>query len=442
MWILGLSALLGNLVALCLRLRERQRGGQNPVQILLIANLAVSDLVMGIYMIIIASADVIYRGNYAHHAEEWTGSVVCKMAGFLSVLSSEVSVLLVMLISIDRFLSVVFPFKIEIHLNRISARILVAASWLFSLVLSVVPALPVPYFRGFYGVSSVCLALPLTKERVSGWEYSIAVFICTNFICFLLTFLCYLTIYISVRRSHRRIVDMGAVNSRMMKEQITMTAKMALVVGTDFVCWMPIIIMGILASSGVADIPGDIYAWTAVFILPLNSSLNPYLYTLSAVLQRRNELQSESDKQTELSRVPSQVEEKLRSNCVIPACILTEDRSVEFITGYLTRCGGVLSPAEASLVARDLRKALICLTSAGIQNPTLSAATVAVEKDENGDIRKALYVVSNPAEVKKLFGIGIDGLQHKLDSLLEQVKAGENSALAETATNSVPDECM
>ena len=34
-------------------------------------------------------------------------------------------------------------------------------------------------------------------------------------------------------------------------------------------------------------IPGDVYAWTAVFILPLNSALNPFLYTLSAILGKK-----------------------------------------------------------------------------------------------------------------------------------------------------------
>ena len=43
---------------------------------------------------------------------------------------------------------------------------------------------------------------------------------------------------------------------------------------------------GILAITGTA-IPGDVYAWTAVFILPLNSALNPFLYTLSAILGKK-----------------------------------------------------------------------------------------------------------------------------------------------------------
>ena len=40
-----------------------------------------------------------------------------------------------------------------------------------------------------------------------------------------------------------------------------------------------------LAVSG-RSISGDIYAWTAVFVLPVNSALNPFLYTLTAFLKK------------------------------------------------------------------------------------------------------------------------------------------------------------
>jgi predicted regulator of Ras-like GTPase activity (Roadblock/LC7/MglB family) len=34
-------------------------------------------------------------------------------------------------------------------------------------------------------------------------------------------------------------------------------------------------------------IPGDVYAWAAVFILPVNSAINPFLYTLTAIIGQR-----------------------------------------------------------------------------------------------------------------------------------------------------------
>ena len=40
---------------------------------------------------------------------------------------------------------------------------------------------------------------------------------------------------------------------------------------------------GVLAMENY-EIPGEVYAWTAVLILPINSALNPFLYTLSAII--------------------------------------------------------------------------------------------------------------------------------------------------------------
>jgi hypothetical protein len=41
-----------------------------------------------------------------------------------------------------------------------------------------------------------------------------------------------------------------------------------------------------MAMSGKV-ISGDVYAWTAVFVLPVNSALNPVLYTLTAILGKK-----------------------------------------------------------------------------------------------------------------------------------------------------------
>ena len=45
-------------------------------------------------------------------------------------------------------------------------------------------------------------------------------------------------------------------------------------------------ISGIMALTGT-EISGDVYAWTAVFVLPINSALNPFLYTLSAIIGKK-----------------------------------------------------------------------------------------------------------------------------------------------------------
>ena len=38
-----------------------------------------------------------------------------------------------------------------------------------------------------------------------------------------------------------------------------------------------------MAALGGARIPGEVYVWVVVFLLPVNSAINPLLYTVSAI---------------------------------------------------------------------------------------------------------------------------------------------------------------
>ncbi|XP_071488359.1 uncharacterized protein [Diadema antillarum] len=275
MWILGFSALIGNAFVIGWRLKSREKF---RVQSFLIFNLALSDCLMGMYMIVIASADAHYRDVYVYHAEAWRSGGMCKLAGILANLSSEASVLILTVISVDRFLCVTFPFS-EYHLGRKSVRYVAGVVWLVALILSAIPALPSSYFRDeFYGRSGVCLALPLTNTRPPGWEYATGLFVGLNFVALLTIIVCYAAIYSTAKRS-----TMAIRNSRKMSVEMKLAMRTVVIVATDMCCWLPIVVMAFLALTNAAVIPPSVYAWTAVFILPINSSINPYLYTISAI---------------------------------------------------------------------------------------------------------------------------------------------------------------
>ena len=58
-WLLGILAVLGNLAVIAWRLIRRD---DHPVQTCLLTNLAVSDFLMGVYLMIIAIQDQIWAG--------------------------------------------------------------------------------------------------------------------------------------------------------------------------------------------------------------------------------------------------------------------------------------------------------------------------------------------------------------------------------------------
>ncbi|XP_023931515.1 G-protein coupled receptor GRL101-like [Lingula anatina] len=105
-WVMGILSLVGNLFVFVNRLREYKI----TPPIFFIVNLSVSDFLMGVYLIIIASVDTLYRGEYFVHSEGWTDSVLCKTAGFLTMLSTLMSMLILVLITTDRMIAIVFYF--------------------------------------------------------------------------------------------------------------------------------------------------------------------------------------------------------------------------------------------------------------------------------------------------------------------------------------------
>ncbi|XP_022097859.1 uncharacterized protein LOC110983163 [Acanthaster planci] len=318
MWILGLSALIGNAVVIVWRCYQGKEIGGKKTHSFFVLNLAVSDLMMGVYMLMIAVADVHFGEKYSRVAHEWRSSPICKIAGVISVLSSEASVFFVTLISLDSFFSIVFPFS-RIRIREKSATVTVCVLWLASVGLSIGPTVFVESDSKVYGLSDVCIGLPLLTKPTSydfeesdidnpvgtdtikvpvgkgkqpAWIYSIILFLGVNLLCFLVVLCCYVAIFVKVKRTVSRVR-----RTTHRDQEIKLAVKMALIVGTDFACWMPVIIMGILSQTGAVDISPDMYAWIVVFILPINSSLNPYMYTFyTTIATRRHNQRALSEK--------------------------------------------------------------------------------------------------------------------------------------------------
>ena len=338
MFVLGFCAIFGNASVLFKKLIEKR---ENKVQSLLIDNLAISDLLMGIYMIIIASADVYYGNYFPINSETWRKSNLCRSAGAIAIISSEASVIFITLLSIDRFIGIRYPYTL--HKLRIkSACLTILATWIFTLIIGVIASALAGVNGDFYDNSNVCIGLPFVqiidhkyKERnisSSRWYerledsyaavdtvhsaipesqsprlyLSVALFLGFNLLCMLIIIFCYVVL---VKKVSETSEDVG--RSREMKEQIKLTTRVTAIVMTDVCCWLPITLMGILVQSSAVKLQPEVYAWTVMFVLPINSTINPLLYTYRTVIyehwkKRRNNRKKQATQKLEMKRIRDQ----------------------------------------------------------------------------------------------------------------------------------------
>lgn len=232
-WVLGILALFGNLMVLIYR-SVVDRSLFVKAYYIFVVNLGISDLIMAIYLLIIAYHDALYNGTYVWNDYTWKRSRLCKVAGVLSMLSSEASLIFITHITIERFLIVKFAFG-NIKISRKYAMIMSVVSWLIAVSLSVLPLIS---YEELFARNGVCIAIPLTRGNDTGIEYTTVVFLGINFLISAFIPFGQYQIYKEVKRSSKK------VQSTQTGREIEVAKRLSAVVITDCACWLPIGCLG------------------------------------------------------------------------------------------------------------------------------------------------------------------------------------------------------
>ena len=174
------------------------------------------------------------------------------------------------------------------------------AAWGAGVALAAVPLLPFTADWEFYSQTGICIPLPITRQQFPGRRYAFALFIIVNFVLFLMIGAGQLSIYRAIHNTPM------AGRTQRRQQDMAIARRLFLIVFTDFCCWFPIGVMGLLAARGT-PIPDEVNVWAAIFVLPLNSALNPFLYTLNTVLERRRKEREQQLIQIMMTSIQSDV---------------------------------------------------------------------------------------------------------------------------------------
>ncbi|XP_022651892.1 uncharacterized protein LOC111246484 isoform X4 [Varroa destructor] len=258
-WVVFLLALLGNgLVVVVLSF------GRSKIDVprFLVCNLAMADFLMGIYLGFLAVVDASTLSEFKFYGVAWQTSFGCQLAGFLGVLSSELSVYTLAVITMERNYAITHAMHLNKRLSLKHASYIMSVGWSFAFVMALLPLFGISDYRKF----AVCLPFE-TEDRVS--LLYVVFLLAVNGMAFLILMGCYLKMYCAIRGSQA----WNSNDSRIAK-------RMALLVFTDFLCWAPIAFFSLTALSGIHLINLEEAKVFTIFVLPLNSCANPFLYAI------------------------------------------------------------------------------------------------------------------------------------------------------------------
>lgn len=258
-WIVCLFALLGNGVVLTVLVFGKSK---LDVPKFLVCNLALADIFMGIYLGILATADAVTFGKFKKYAITWQSSLACQFAGFLGVFSNELSVYTLSVITLERYYAITHAMNLNKRLPLKRTTYIMTVGWLFSFILALLPLFGVSDYRKF----AICLPFEISTF----WSRFYVLFlILINGLAFFILMGCYIRMYCALKGSQ----VWNSNDSRIAK-------RMAILVFTDFLCCAPISFFSLTSIFGFHLVSLKWAKVFTVFVLPLNSCANPFLYAI------------------------------------------------------------------------------------------------------------------------------------------------------------------
>ncbi|KAM7140162.1 relaxin receptor 1 isoform 2-T2 [Molossus nigricans] len=340
-WVVSTVTCLGNIFVICMRPYIRS---ENKLHAMSIISLCCADCLMGIYLFVIGAFDLKFRGEYNKHAQLWIESFHCQLAGSLAILSTEVSVLLLTFLTLEKYICIVYPFRF-LRPRKCRTITMLILIWIFGIIVAFVPLSNKEFFKNYYGNNGVCFPLHSEDIESTGAQiYSVTIFLGVNLVAFIIIVFSYGSMFYSV---HQSAVTATEIQNHIKKEMI-LAKRFFFIVFTDALCWIPIFVLKFLSLLQV-EIPGTITSWVVIFILPINSALNPILYTLTTrpfkemILQFWNNYRQRRSTGSKRNRKTS------------PSFVWVEMWPLQEMPPNLMKPGLFTDPNESSLMSQSTR---------------------------------------------------------------------------------------
>ena len=338
-WFSAIFSIVANLNVIVFSARKlqqiRQKNSVGFCNRLLIFNLALADFVMGISLLILACKSVQMSGEYCVFDLIWRTSGWCNLVGTLTIVSTQASVNILLVLTTLRLYVTLRPMTSAHIIRHRLCNIMASLSWTVAIFFAIYPLLgdhfkqtmlikTSPFFSsteitlqqlnsyvnrtelianktlnlvvqestssdirsvvqlglfGFYSNSSVCFPNLYTHPGSPHFTYSLFIVV-FNFSAILFIAAAYITIYrssslivVNPRSSGKSANDDGQPDERK-----TLRRRITVVIATNTMCLLPVCLMAFVSFSGKI-LPSEAYSISSVLLLPVNSLVNPIVYS-------------------------------------------------------------------------------------------------------------------------------------------------------------------
>ena len=227
----------------------------NKVLQLYISQLAVADIGICVYLgfLIVVDLKTFDKQEFYQMALSWQYGSGCLIAGFIAILSSELSVYILVLVVLEY----IYVFRCVTKTHMCSAILMILFGWLFAGACATLPLI------GINSYTTVPICLPFDVISTEGRFY-VATLTSINLLAFLFMVICNFYLYCRLRK--------------IMVPDYKMLCVTFVLIVVDFICWAPLIVLALVALSNHTTVNTSIAEWFTVLVLPFSACINPFLY--------------------------------------------------------------------------------------------------------------------------------------------------------------------
>ena len=244
-----------------------------------IIQLTVGNLLMSCYLMLIAVVDTFYRNHFRLIAVSWNKSFLCKMAASLNLVGAEVSLSLLIYISIFRAYSIQSLYKSFSARTTWTVCMLIWVGWLsYAMALST--------FMSIYNItidSDICIYLffQSLSNSITIKIHSI-LFVTGNLLLVILLFVFSASIAWRVFHGSELLPNSKLAHKR----KRSLTVRLCAIVLFCVVCWLPLLLCQLFSLLGIS-LPTAVPVWMAILFIPINASFCPLMFALIPIISKK-----------------------------------------------------------------------------------------------------------------------------------------------------------